>query len=339
MGPDCRTRHSQSGPTRHAELLSVRGAGSPNLPTWRESAGVSLLADLSATLESMRSVELEAAIAIARKAGAAILEHYALDIISESKIGLDQRSEPVTEADREASRIIVEGLAELFPNDAILSEEEVDRSAERLASDRVWIIDPIDGTAGFIKKDGDFAVQIGLAEGGSPIIGVVYLPAHQILYFASKGSGTFVVRGDAEPERLHVSGNTDLAQMNIAVSRDHRSPKMSRIIKGLGLRQEVGRGSVGVKIGMIAERTCDLYIHLSHRTKFWDTCGPQIILEEAGGRVTDLFGDEFRYDIGNVLNLNGIVASNGVAHDKVLDQLAPILSELGRSRLSAASAK
>lgn len=285
----------------------------------------------------MHQNELDAAVALARKAGAAILEHYAREIISENKIGIDDRSEPVTEADREASRIIVRGLAELFPEDAILSEEEADESEGRLASRRVWIIDPIDGTFGFIRKDGDFAVQIGLAENGEAVVGVVYLPAHQILYYASKGSGAFLVQNDNEPVRLSVSANTDFSEMNIAVSRDHRSPKMSRIVKDLGLKQEIGRGSVGVKIGLIAERLCDLYVHLSHRTKFWDTCAPQVILEEAGGRITDLFGSEFRYDIGNVMNLNGILASNGVSHEQVLTRLTPVLHDLGRFKLSSVS--
>ena len=284
----------------------------------------------------MHPTELAAAIALARKAGAAVLEHYAREIISEDKIGVDERSEPVTEADREASRIIVKGLSERFSADAVLSEEEIDESEGRLASDRVWIIDPIDGTAGFIKKDGDFAVQIGLAEKGDPIVGVVYLPAHQTLYFASKGNGAFAVKHDRTPVPLNVSRETDLRRMNIAVSRDHRSPKMSRIISDLGLRREIGRGSVGVKIGMIAEQECDLYIHLSHRTKFWDTCAPQIILEEAGGKVTDLFGSEFRYDLGNVMNLNGIVATNGVSHEQVIARLTPLLHDLGRYRLSSA---
>ena len=124
--------------------------------------------------------------------------------------------------------------------------------------------------------------------------------------------------------------------MNIAVSRDHRSPKMSRIIKDLGLGNEVGRGSVGVKVGLITEQLCDLYIHLSHRTKFWDTYAPQVILEEAGGRMTDLFGNDFRYDIGNVMNLNGIFASNGASHDTILARLKPILHDLGRLRISSA---
>lgn len=285
----------------------------------------------------MTKPELEAAIDLARKAGAAILEHYAAEIITENKIGLDNRSEPVTAADREASRIIVEGLAERFPDDAILSEEETDEMQGRLANDRVWIIDPIDGTSGFIKKDGDFAVQIGLAVEGEAVVGIVYLPARDVLYFASKGNGSFRSVNNCEPEELKVSEKTALAEMDIAVSRDHRSPKMSRIIKDLGLRSEVGRGSVGVKIGLIAEQTCDLYIHLSHRTKFWDTCAPQVILEEAGGKMTDLFGNTFRYDRDDVLNLNGIVATNGVAHGSILDDLGVILNELGRPQLSSAS--
>ena len=280
--------------------------------------------------------ELEAAITLARKAGVAVLEHYAREIISESKMGIDERFEPVTIADREASRIIVDGLAALFPGDGILSEEEADEIEERLTHERVWVIDPIDGTAGFIKKDGDFAVQIGLSIGGRPELGVVYLPAHRTLYFAANGQGAFVETNGGGPQKLRVSAKTDFREMNIAVSRDHRSPKMSRIIKELGLRKEIGRGSVGVKIGLIAEQECDLYIHLSHRTKFWDTCAPQIILEEAGGRMTDLFGNEFRYDLDNVMNLNGIVASNGVAHETTLKKLAPILNEVGRKILQAA---
>lgn len=282
--------------------------------------------------------ELQAAIDLARLAGNAILRHYsAPKIVAENKVGIDERDEPVTAADIEANRIIVEGLNERFTDDAVLSEEETDEMAGRMASDRVWIVDPIDGTAGFIKKDDDFAVQIGLAEAGKPVVGVVYLPARDILYFASDEQGSFVETEGKTPQRLSVSQKMDFAEMDIAVSRDHRSPKMTRIIGTLGLRSEIGRGSVGIKIGMIAEQVCDLYIHLSHRTKFWDTCAPQIILEEAGGKITDLFGTPFRYDRSQVMNLNGIVASNGIAHDATIERLMPILNELGRPRLTKAA--
>jgi 3'(2'), 5'-bisphosphate nucleotidase len=276
------------------------------------------------------SRELETAIALARAAGAKILEYYALEIIAEQKTGVDNFSEPVTIADKTASRMIVEGLTAAFPTDAILSEEEADNMKTRLVAEKVWIIDPIDGTWGFIKKDGDFGVQIGLTERGEAILGVVFLPAHDELFYAAKGEGAFLVKGDGAPERLQVSEITDFTRMNLASSRNHRSPKMHRIITDFGFRREIQRGSVGLKVGLIARREADIYIHLSPRTKFWDSCAPQIILEEAGGRMTDLFGARIRYDLTDVQNHNGILASNGAAHDQTVKKLRALLNEFGR---------
>src|SRR5688572_1445087 len=267
--------------------------------------------------------ELETAINLARQAGNKVLEYYALEIIAEEKLGIDNFAEPVTVADRASSRIIVDGLNAAFPTDFVLSEEELDHPGARVDTGRVWIIDPIDGTWGFIKKDGDFAVQIGLAIDGEPAVGVVYLPAHDRLYHAAKGEGAFFVKEGGTPLRLHVSGNTDFSKMNLAVSRNHRSPKISRIISDFGLKSEIQRGSVGLKVGLVAEGVCDLYIHLSPRTKFWDTCAPQIIIEEAGGVLTDLFGERIRYDIADVQNHGGIVAANGAAHGIIIDRLRP----------------
>jgi 3'-phosphoadenosine 5'-phosphosulfate (PAPS) 3'-phosphatase len=143
----------------------------------------------------MLKAELEAARALARKAGEVILEQYAKEIIAEEKLGVDNFYEPVTEADRMASRIIVDELSEAFPDDAVLSEEEKDDPVLRLTRKRSWIIDPIDGTAGFVQKDGDFAVQIGLTEDGEPIAGIVYLPFYDEMYFAAKDEGSFVEKG------------------------------------------------------------------------------------------------------------------------------------------------
>lgn len=282
------------------------------------------------------SKELETAIALARLAGVRILEFYALEIIAEEKMGADNFTEPVTIADKTASRIIVEGLQKTFPADGILSEEEID-VPERMDKARVWIIDPIDGTWGFIKKDGDFGVQIGLAENGEVIAGVVYLPFHDILYSASKNQGAFCSENGGAPKRLEVSVKTHYTEMNLASSRNHRSPKMHRIIEDFGFRQEIQRGSVGLKVGLIAQQIADLYIHLSPRTKYWDTCAPQIILEEAGGRMTDLFGFPLTYNLTDVQNHNGILATNGVAHEEVVIRLKPILSEFGRLRVKAKS--
>lgn len=279
--------------------------------------------------------KLETAIEIAKLAGEVIMEFYALEIIAEEKYGVDNFSEPVTIADRTASKLIVERLAEAFPDDAILSEEEKDDTKNRMSSDCVWIIDPLDGTRGFVNKDGDFAVQIGLAVKGEAVLGVVFAPNHKKLYYASKGSGAFVIEDGKTPRRIHVSELTDFTKMNIAVSRNHRSPKMSDIFKEFRFSKEIQRGSVGIKVGLIAEQIADLYIHLSPRTKFWDTCAPQIILEEAGGKLTDLFGENLRYDLEDVQNHNGIISSNGAAHDKIVEIMKPLLSRFGRLRVKA----
>jgi 3'(2'), 5'-bisphosphate nucleotidase len=283
----------------------------------------------------MFETELRTAISLAREASNKILEYYSLEIEAEEKLGVDNFSEPVTAADRAASRLIVDGLAAAFPDDAILSEEESDDVSRRLAATRIWIIDPIDGTAGFIKKDGDFAIQIGLAEKGVPIVGVVYLPFHQTLYYASKNDGAFVIIKDGDPQPLTVSSKTEFSEMIMAFSRNHPSSGIMKILDSFGFADGMQRGSVGLKIGLIAESICDIYIHLSPRTKFWDTCAPQIILEEAGGRVTDIFGEPMHYDTADVQNYGGILASNGVSHDKAVEKLRPVLNEIGRMKIKA----
>lgn len=273
--------------------------------------------------------ELEVARNLAEKASVEVLEHYSRDIIAEEKLGVDQHYEPVTAADRAASKIIVEGLSQAFPDDGVISEEEEDVVSKRHGRDRVWIVDPIDGTAGFVRKDGDFAVQIGLAENGRAVIGVVLLPFHGVTYYATAGGGSFK-ESQSGVERLSASTETDYSKMLMAVSRNHPSAKIRTVLQSLGVKGELNRGSVGLKIGLLAEQACDLYIHLSPRTKLWDTCGPQVILEEAGGRLTDLFGDDFRYDIEDLQNHGGICATNGAAHDETIRRLRPMLYDFRR---------
>jgi 3'(2'), 5'-bisphosphate nucleotidase len=275
--------------------------------------------------------ELETAIFAARLAAETILKHYASGFETEHKIGADSFSEPVTIADRESSRIIVDALSSAFPDDGVLSEEEIDDLPHRLEQERTWIIDPIDGTSGFVNHDGDFAVQIGLAVGGVAMLGVVLLPFHHVLTYAVRGGGAFVQTGrHGSPSALRVSNTADLNRLRLAMSRNHASPRMARIITEFGFPEIIRRGSVGLKVGLIAQRESDIYIHPSPRTKLWDTCGPQVILEEAGGRFTDLFGQEFTYDRADVQNHNGIIATNGVSHDAVVERMKPLLAEFGR---------
>lgn len=284
---------------------------------------------MTATPQSQTfAYDLEVALDLARTAGAAILEFYEGPLQIDQKTGFDDR-EPVTQADRVANELIVNALKKEFPNDGILAEESVD-TAHRLDKRRVWMIDPLDGTNGFIDGNGDFAVQIGLTHDGQCVMGVVYQPLTGVLYHAIIGQGTWISRPNLKPERASVSDQQELSLMRLAASRSHRSPRMDKVVKAFKVKEEVRRGSVGIKVGLIIERQCDLYVHLSPRTKQWDTCAPEIILTEAGGRLTDLFGRPLEYNSLEVQNRNGIIASNGAAHDKIVNTLAPLLADFGR---------
>jgi 3'(2'), 5'-bisphosphate nucleotidase len=272
--------------------------------------------------------EMSIALGLAREAGAAILDLYQGPLDIQQKAGADDR-EPVTQADTLANEIIVTRLKQEFPDDGILAEESLD-TLHRLDKRRVWMIDPLDGTTGFIEGNGDFAVQIGLTENGECVLGVVYQPLTGVLYRAIRGEGTWIERPDYEPVQAHVSDHQEISTMRLAASRSHRSPRMDKVVQAIGLKEEVRRGSVGIKVGLIIEQQCDLYIHLSPRTKQWDTCAPEVILHEAGGRLTDLFGQPLRYNHAEVQNRNGVVASNGVSHGRILASLKPLLLQFGR---------
>jgi len=272
--------------------------------------------------------ELRVALELAREAGEAILDFYEGPLNVEQKSSADDL-EPVTQADKIANELIVSRLVREFPDDGILAEESID-TEHRLEKKRAWMVDPLDGTNGFIDGNGDFAVQIGLAEDGECVVGVVYQPLTGVLYKAVRGQGTWIERPEYEPERAEVSDQRDVTRMRLAASRSHRSSRMNKVVSILGVKEEVRRGSVGIKVGLIVERQCDLYIHLSPRTKQWDTCAPQLILTEAGGQMTDLFGQPLRYNVLDVQNRNGLVASNGVTHEQLIKTLAPLLAEFGR---------
>src|SRR5215213_4140614 len=141
--------------------------------------------------------ELRASVEIARRAGEAALTFYGKPMRVDHK---DEFDEPVTQADRTVNELIVRALRESFPEDGVLAEESVD-APERLSRERVWMVDPIDGTKGFIAGTGDFAVQIGLAVRGRAALGVLYAPATDVLYWAARGHGSWVVRPTSEAEQ------------------------------------------------------------------------------------------------------------------------------------------
>src|SRR5207253_7879646 len=154
--------------------------------------------------------EIEVATKLARVAGSVLLEHYYSPFLVEQKVNALDELEEVTAADREANELIVSRLREAFPDDGILAEESAD-TEHRLEKDRVWLIDPMDGTKNFIARDGDFAVQIGLAVKGESVAGVVYQPVRDVLYRAVRGGGAWIEDEDKPAMRMSVSSQTNLS--------------------------------------------------------------------------------------------------------------------------------
>jgi 3'(2'), 5'-bisphosphate nucleotidase len=233
--------------------------------------------------------------------------------------------EPVTAADRAANECIVSGLIAAFPGDGLLAEETPD-DAERLGHGRLWAVDPMDGTKEFIKKNGEFSVMIGLAIDGKASLGVVFQPTRNRMLYAARGQGAFIEADGAVTGPLRVSDVDDTCAMSVAISRSHRSERIDSVRSALGIEREVRSGSVGLKIGLICERLCDLYIHPSPHTKQWDTCAPEAILTEAGGRMTDLTGAPFVYNRLELNNRNGILATNGHRHDEILERVSAVFA-------------
>ncbi len=262
--------------------------------------------------------EVEVARQIAREAGRILLDYYR----DGAEVKWKGHDDPVTAADHAANEFLVRELARRFPDDAILSEELPDNQ-ERFQKARVWMVDPMDGTKQFIERIGEFAVMIGLAVAGKAELGVVYHPSLDRMYYAAPGMGAFLEE-KLTTKRLQVSQVSDPSQMIAAMSRSHHNPKVDRVLDRLGIKQKISSGSVGLKIGLIAENRAQVYTHLGSRTNLWDTCGPEAILRHAGGIVTDIHGEALRYDRSEIRNQRGVVASNNTLHEQIIEAIAAL---------------
>ncbi len=267
--------------------------------------------------------ELEVATRLAREAGQIVKTFYDVP----PTIRWKDPTEPVTEADRAVNAYLVRQFGLAFPQDGILAEESKDDRA-RLKRHRVWIVDPLDGTAEFIAHNGEFCIMIGLAVEGKPVAGVVYQPIDDVLYAAAQGIGAYVEEyGDRFP--LHVSRESSPARMRLVVSRSHRVPLTDAIIKALRPRKERSIGSVGLKIGLLARGRAEFYVHPNAGTKEWDTCAPEAIVREAGGIMTDCWNRPLEYNQPDVVRHFGLLASNRVIHASLSARVAQVLDEAG----------
>lgn len=234
---------------------------------------------------------------------------------------------PITEADRSANEHIIHRIRTTFPNDGILSEESQD-DLSRLDKERVWIIDPLDGTKEFIARNGEFSVMIGLAIDGEAVLGVIMQPDPGLLYAGARGVGAFLFEED-EQIPLQVSDKTEPREMILACSRSHRPSIIDSLVRTMHITQERISGSVGLKIGLISRQLAEIYPHPSPGCKEWDSCAGHALLEAAGGVMTDCWGNPIRYNKADIRAHNGILASNGGNHAALVEVIAKACEDEG----------
>lgn len=261
--------------------------------------------------------ELAFARAVAAEASAIILTTGPEAVLTKSD------GSPVTAADMAANEAIESAIRERFPQDGMLSEESFD-NLERLQNERVWIIDPLDGTRDFVQRTGQYAVHIGLAVRGRATLGVVAEPAADRTSWAVLGQGAFVQERQGPARRLAVSEEKNLAAFRVGVSRLALSPNVQEFLCAQPPLHAVPMGA-STKLMALVRGELHACVWLGAAEKEWDTCAPDVIIAEAGGRITDGLGNPFVYNKTNVVHSNGIVASNGRRHAALLQRAEQFL--------------
>jgi 3'(2'), 5'-bisphosphate nucleotidase len=221
---------------------------------------------------------------IVARAGAAIMQVYGVGFAVQRK---DDDS-PLTVADLESQRIIIDGLTGVTPDIPILSEESAQAPwRERRTWRELWVVDPLDGTREFVKRNGEFTVNIALVVEHEPVLGVVAAPALGLVYWGAAGVGAF-----SQEVPIHVSAPQ--APLRVVGSRSHSSPETAAYLTRAAPHVMTGIGS-SLKFCLVAEGKADLYPRFGP-TSEWDTAAGQALLEAAGGHVTRLDGHRLRYN-------------------------------------------
>ena len=233
---------------------------------------------------------LDAVIEISRRAGKKILDVYVTDFDVSHK----HDNTPLTEADMAAHKTIVKGLQELGCDFPILSEESAHIGfSERSQWNTYWLVDPLDGTREFIKKNGEFTVNIALIHEHKPILGVIYVPVSGDCYFAAKTAGAYKQARDQDALAIHTR-NKPRNMTVVAGSRSHRGDSLNAFLSKIGEYDIVSMGS-SLKSCLVAEGKADIYPRMGP-TSEWDTAAAQCIVEEAGGKILDMDMQPMRYN-------------------------------------------
>jgi 3'(2'), 5'-bisphosphate nucleotidase len=233
---------------------------------------------------------LPAVIDLAVAAGRDILRVYEADF----DVTLKRDRSPLTEADLAAQRTIGAGLAALTPEIHMLGEESGPAVFEQRRSwQTLWLVDPLDGTREFVKRNGEFTVNIALVEAGESVLGVVYAPVTGVAYAAARGSGAFRRAADGQRAALQVTA-TAPQKVRVLASRSHGDAVLDRMIERLGSTERISVGSA-LKFGLLAEGSADLYVRRGSTCE-WDTAAGHAVVLEAGGAVVDFSGRPLRYN-------------------------------------------
>ena len=255
--------------------------------------------------------ELDIAIKAAQEASSVILDIYQKDYNTFTKTD----DSPVTDADLKSNKKINEILSDT--KYSILSEEDVDDQS-RLSKDMIWIVDPLDGTSDFIDKTGEFTVMIALIQNKKPILGVIAWPTEKILFVAQKDCGAFRYSND-KWDKISVTKIENLSECRTIGSRHHLSDKEKEFIKKLGIKDFTSIGS-SLKVGKISSGEAEAYITTTNKMKEWDTAASYCVITEAGGKMTDVSGNQITYNNKSVYHQNGILVTNGLIHDKIVKE-------------------
>ncbi len=243
-----------------------------------------------------------------------------------------EKESPVTSADLAANDYILNRLQSALDGTfGYLSEEtfKTQDPGDRLEKSWVWIIDPLDGTQDYIQGTGEYAVQIALAYEGRPVVAVVVCPGQGKLYSAIQGEGTWVHEKSGKSYQAKVSTKSKLSDMIIVTSRNHVTKKLQDLVKKLSISSQRGMGSVGFKVSAIVDQGADLYVSISGKTapKDWDFAAPELILTEAGGKLTYINGGVITYNREDVNQWESVLATNGICHDSICLTAQTILEQ------------